>query len=417
MTPEVPNPFQSAREQLDEAADRLGLDEGTRELLRWPMREITVTLPIRMDDGTTSVFRGHRVQYNNARGPTRGGLRWHPDETIDTVRAMASWMTWKTAALDLPLGGAHGGVACNPKELSETEKERLARAYVRRIGRVLGATRDAPSPDVYTTSQVMAWMMDEYEAMVEESHPGVTTGKPGALGGGAGWADATARGGVYALREAAGVLGLDLSGATAAIQGFGNAGQNAALLGAEILGLQIVAATDSRGGVYNPDGLDAGALVEHKLATGKVEGFPGAKPIDNRKIIELGVAVLFPAALEHVITEENASRIQAKICCELADAPVTPGADAILSEKGVFVIPDLLANAGGLVVSYFEQAQNRENYRWTPEEVRRRLDRTMASAFRAAWEMGEAEGVSMRLAALMVAVDRVAEACKLRGWV
>ncbi|MBN1825667.1 MAG: Glu/Leu/Phe/Val dehydrogenase [Candidatus Eisenbacteria bacterium] len=411
------NPFRIAQRQLDEAADRLGLDDATRELLRWPLREITVTLPIRMDDGTTRVFRGYRVQYNNSRGPTKGGFRWHPDETIDTIRALAAWMTWKTAVVDIPLGGGKGGVTCNPKELSEGEKERLARAYMRKIGRVLGATRDVPGPDVYTTPQIMAWMMDEYELILGESHPGAITGKPISLGGSRGHADATARGGVVCVREAARALEIDTKGAACAIQGFGNSGRHAALLGEELLGLRVVAVTDSRGGVYNPDGLDAKTLADHKLGTGRVEGFPASRPISNREILELDVPILFPSALENVITGSNAPKMKARIVCELANGPTTPEADRILHDNGVFVIPDFLANAGGVTVSYFEQVQNAYNYYWDIETVRERLDRKMTEAFREVHEMSEREGVHMRLAAYMVAVARVAEACQLRGWV
>ncbi len=411
------NPFAIAQQQLDEAADKLGLDQATRELLRWPLREFVVTLPVRMDDGTFKVFRGYRVQYNNSRGPTKGGLRWHPDETIDTVRALAAWMTWKTAVVDIPLGGGKGGVTCNPKELSEGEKERLARAYIRQVGRILGVTKDVPAPDVYTTPQIMAWMLDEFETIQEEAHPGVITGKPIPLGGSQGRGDATARGGMYCTREAAKALGLDLKGKTAAIQGFGNAGQFAATLSEELLGLKIVAATDSRGGVYSPDGIDAKALVDHKLKTGKVEGFKNTKPISNEEVLELDVTVLFPSALENVITAKNAGKIKAKISCELANGPTTPEADKILHEKGVLVLPDFLANAGGVTVSYFEQVQNTYNYYWTLEEVHKRLDQKMTKAFHDVYDMYKKEKVHMRLAAYMVSVRRVAEACKLRGWV
>ncbi|MBM3464151.1 MAG: Glu/Leu/Phe/Val dehydrogenase, partial [Armatimonadetes bacterium] len=302
------NPFEIAQTQLDEAAELLGLDPATRELLRWPMRELVVTLPVKMDDGTTRIFRGYRVQYNSSRGPTKGGLRWHPDETIDTVRALAAWMTWKTAVVDIPLGGGKGGVTVNPKELSETEKERLARAYIGAVGRVLGVTKDVPAPDVYTTPQIMAWMMDEYEKIVGESHPGVITGKPIPLGGSQGRGDATARGGVYVLREAAKVKGIELNGATCAIQGFGNAGQFAAILGSEILGLKVIAVSDSKGGVINRDGLDPRALVAHKEKHGSLTGFPGGEPISNEALLELDVDVLVPSALENQITAANAER-------------------------------------------------------------------------------------------------------------
>ena len=411
------NPFKIAQAQLDTAAKTLGLDEATHELLRWPQRELLVSIPVRMDDGKTKIFHGYRVQYNGARGPTKGGLRWHPDETIDTVRALSAWMTWKTAVVDLPLGGGKGGVTCNPKELSTGEKERLARAYVRAVGRFLSATGDVPAPDVYTTPDIMAWMMDEYEVITGQHSPGVITGKPIALGGSAGRGDATARGGIYVTREAALKLGIDLKGKTMAIQGFGNAGQFAATLGAEILGLKLVAASDSRGGVYNPRGLDAKALVDYKNAKGTMAGFPGAEAISNEKLLELDVTVLYPAALENMITDVNADRIKAKIVCELANGPTTPEADAVLYRKGTFVIPDFLANAGGVTVSYFEQVQNAYNYYWNLELVHSRLDEKMTRAFSDVYAMRERHHVNMREAAYLVSVSRVAEACRLRGWV
>ncbi len=412
------NPFAIAQQQLDEAAEKLGLDAATHELLRWPMREYHASLPVKMDNGTTRIFKGYRVQYNAARGPTKGGLRWHPEETIDTVRALAAWMTWKTAVVDIPLGGGKGGVTCNPKELSDGEKERLARAYIRAIGHELGVHRDVPAPDVYTTPQIMAWMMDEYEAMKGQSHPGMITGKPIAVGGSQGRGDATARGGVYCVREAGNVLGLDVSKSTFAIQGFGNAGQFAATLHAQILGGgTLLAASDSRGGVMNSDGLDPQALVRHKLETGAVQDFPGSKPISNGALLELECDILYPAALEGAITEKNAGNIQAKILCELANGPTTPEADKILFEKEVYVIPDFLANAGGVTVSYFEQVQNTYNYYWSLEDVHQQLNRKMTDAFAAVHEMSKKVKAHNRVVAYMVAVSRVAEACKIRGWV
>ena len=411
------NPFKIAQKQLDTAAETLGLDDATHQLLRWPQRELQVTIPVRMDDGTIRIFHGYRVQYNGARGPTKGGLRWHPDETIDTVRALSAWMTWKTAVVDLPLGGGKGGVTCNPKELSTAEKERLARGYIRAVGRFLSATRDVPAPDVYTTPDIMAWMMDEYEAMIGEHSPGVITGKPLSLGGSAGRGDATARGGIYVIREAAAKLGIDLKGKTMAIQGFGNAGQFAATLGSSILGLKVVAASDSQGGVHNPAGMDARELVDWKQKKGSLQGFPGASPISNEKLLELDVTVLVPAALENVITETNASRISAKIVCELANGPTTPEADAVLFKKGVFVLPDFLANAGGVTVSYFEQVQNAYNFYWNLDLVYSRLDEKMTRAFADVYAMHERHKVNMRQAAYLVSVSRVAEACKQRGWV
>jgi len=412
------NPFAIAQKQLDEAAERLGLDKATHELLRSPMREYHFTIPVKMDSGTTRIFKGYRVQYNNARGPTKGGLRWHPEETIDTVRALAAWMTWKTAVVDIPLGGGKGGIVCNPKELSDGEKERLARGFIRAVGRELGVHRDIPAPDVYTTPQIMAWMMDEYEIMMGHSHPGMITGKPIPVGGSQGRGDATARGGVYCVREAAKKLGLNVENASYAIQGFGNAGQFAATLHAEILGGgTLVAASDSRGGVMSKTGLDPDALIRHKRETGSVVGFPGSSEISNENLLELDVDVLYPAALEGMITESNAANVKAKICCELANGPTTPEADKILFENGVYVIPDFLANAGGVTVSYFEQVQNTYNYYWSLEDVHQQLDRKMTDAFSAVYDMQQKAKVHNRLAAYMVSVTRVAEACKMRGWV
>lgn len=411
------NPFAIAQQQLDRVAEKLGLDPALHELLRWPMQEIQVTLPVRMDNGTTKIFHAFRVQYNTARGPAKGGIRWHPQETIDTVRALAAWMTWKTAVVDIPLGGGKGGVVCNPKELSESEKERLARAYIRALARSLGVTKDVPAPDVYTTPQIMAWMMDEYEKIMGESHPGVITGKPIALGGSQGRGDATARGAVYVAREAAAAYGMELKGQSMAVMGFGNVGKFAALLGEEILGLKLVAASDSSGGVYNPGGIDARALADYKLKNGVLKGFPGAETLTNQELLELDVTILFPAALENVIVKENAPRLRCKICCELANGPTTPEADAILNDRGILVIPDFLANAGGVTVSYFEQVQNACNLYWELQEVQWRLDKKMTSAFQSVLTMSRDHKVSLREAAYLVAVARVAEACRLRGWV
>ncbi len=411
------NPFKIAQAQLDEAAEKLGLDSATHELLRWPQLELKVTLPVEMDDGKVKIFHGYRVQYNSARGPTKGGLRWHPEETIDTVRALAAWMTWKVAVVDIPLGGGKGGVTCNPKTMSEREKQRLARAYVRAVARILSVYRDVPAPDVYTTPQIMAWMMDEYEVITGEHHPGVITGKPIPLGGSEGRGDATARGGIYVVREAGKVLGVDLKGKAMAIQGFGNAGQFAALLGGEILGLKLVATSDSKGGIHNPKGLDPKKVVDYKLRTGSLQGFPGADAITNEDLLELDVTVLFPAALENVITNSNASRIKCKISCELANGPTTPEADDILHANKVFVLPDFLANAGGVTVSYFEQVQNTYNFYWPLNEVHQRLDEKMTRAFHGVHQMHQREKINMRQAAYLVSVARVAEACKLRGWV
>jgi glutamate dehydrogenase (NAD(P)+) len=417
MKAEPFNPFRIAQQQIDQAAEKLELDQATRELLRWPMKEIKAILPVKMDDGSTRIFHAFRIQYNTARGPAKGGVRWHPLETMDTVRALAAWMTWKTAVVDLPLGGGKGGVVCNPKELSGTEKERLARAYVRALAGSLGVTKDVPAPDVYTTPQIMAWMMDEYETIVGENHPGVITGKPLALGGSKGRADATARGGIYVTREAAAVSNINLEAATMAVQGFGNAGQHAALLGEEILKLKLVAASDSRGGVYNPNGISAAALVDYKIKNGVLQGFPGTGEITNEELLALPVTVLFPAALENVIRADNVENLQCKICCELANGPTTPEADRILDDKGIFVLPDFLANAGGVTVSYFEQVQNAYNLYWELQEVHWRLDKKMTQAFASVYDMSRRDKINLRQAAYLVAIARVAEACKLRGWV
>jgi glutamate dehydrogenase (NAD(P)+) len=411
------NPFEIAQRQLDEAAEILKLEPGIHALLREPLRELHVTLPVKMDDGSVKVFKGFRIQYNDARGPTKGGIRFHPAETIDTVRALAAWMTWKTAVVDIPLGGGKGGIICNPKEMSPAELERLSRAYIRQVGRILGEKVDVPAPDVYTNPQIMAWMMDEYSFMRGYNVPGVITGKPIPLGGSAGRGDATARGGMFCTREAGKVSGIELKGATTAIQGYGNAGQFAHLLGEELLGLKVVAVSDSRGGILNPDGLEAKAVMEHKNSTGAVKGFPGTKEITNEELLELDVTVLVPAALENQIGDWNAANIKAKIVAELANGPTTPEADEILYKNGVYVIPDFLCNAGGVTVSYFEQVQNAYDYYWDEKAVHERLDQKITAAFHAVHEMAQRHKVHNRLAAYLVAVNRVAEAVRLRGWV
>jgi len=411
------NPFEIAQRQLETASIKLGLDKTMVEFLKWPMKEYVYTITFKKDDGSTCVAKAYRVQYNNARGPNKGGIRWHQDETIDTVRALAAWMTWKCAVVDIPLGGGKGGVTIDPKQLSATEKERLARAYIRAIASEIGVMKDVPAPDVYTDPQIMAWMLDEYETITRVSHPGVITGKPLALGGSQGRGDATGRGGIFCIREAANVLELDLSNGTMAIQGFGNAGQFAAILGYEMLGLKLIAASDSAGGVYSENGIDPRALVEYKLKKGKVDGFPGTQPISNEKILEVKCDVLIPAALEDVITEDNAKQIKAKILCELANGPTTPEADDILYANGVLVLPDFLANSGGVTVSYFEMVQNIYNYYWTLDEVHKQLDAKMTKAFHDVYKVSMHEKVNMRVAAYMVSVKRVAEAVKLRGWV
>ncbi|MCK4528627.1 Glu/Leu/Phe/Val dehydrogenase [candidate division WOR-3 bacterium] len=410
------NPFKIAQTQLDEAAKHLGLDKGTHEMLRLPMRELHVTIPVKMDDGTTKVFQGFRVQYNDARGPTKGGIRWHPDETIDTVRALSAWMTWKCSVVDIPYGGSKGGIICNPKELSDGEKERLARGYIRSIGRFIGPEKDIPAPDVYTTPQIMAWMMDEYSKICGYNTPGVITGKPIPIGGSLGRGDATARGGMYTLREAAKIIGIDLSNATVAVQGYGNAGQFAHGLVEELFGSRVVAISDSRGGSYNKNGLNFKECKKIKLDTGKVSNIEGDK-ITNDELLELDVDILVPAALENVLREDNANKVKADVIVELANGPTTPEADIILHNNNRYVIPDFLANAGGVTVSYFEWVQNETGYYWPLDRVHKELDAHMTAAFHDVHTMREEKGVHTRLAAYLVAVKRVVDVMKLRGWV
>lgn len=411
------NPLHIAQSQIDRATALLNLPDTARAFLRQPMREFHSLLSIKKDDGSVAIFPAYRIQWNDARGPGKGGIRFHPQETVDTVRALSAWMTLKTAVLDLPLGGAKGGIICDPKQLSQSELERLSRAYIRANAQNIGPEIDIPAPDVYTTPQIMAWMMDEYETIFAKKQPGVITGKPLALGGSPGRGDATARGGIYCVREAAQVLGIDLRGATAAIQGYGNAGSYAHQLAVELLGLKVVAVSDSQGGIFAPQGLDWRAVQAHKRDTGSVIGFPGAAPLTNEDVVELDVNVLFPSALENVITERNAEKVQARIVAELANGPTTPEADELLHARGIYVLPDILCNAGGVTVSYFEQVQNASNFYWDEGTVHERLDERITRAFHAMHRTANERSVHNRLAAHIVALQRVYEAMRLRGWV
>lgn len=411
------NPFTMSQKQLDIAAKKVKLEPAIHSILKEPQRELHVTIPVKMDDGTVKIFKGFRVQYNDARGPCKGGIRFHPEETIDTVRALSAWMTWKCAVVDIPYGGGKGGVICNPKGMSERELERLSRGYIDQIASIIGPDKDIPAPDVYTNAQIMAWMMDEYSKLVGHFCPGVITGKPIALGGSLGRNDATARGTVYTIREAARYLQLDLSKSTVAVQGYGNAGAYSAMLMAEMFGTKVVAVSDSKGGIYNPDGLDPVAIFRHKEKTKSVIDFPNSKPISNENLLELDVDILIPSALENVITEDNAGKIKAKIVAESANGPTTPEADEILCKNKVFVIPDLLCSAGGVTVSYFEWVQNRYGYYWDKEEVYHKLDKKMTKAFDDVLHALIHYKVDMRVASYIVAISRVAEAMKLRGWV
>ena len=411
------NPFSIAQQQIKACADILGLDAGVREILLHPMRELHVSFPVRMDDGSTKVFQGFRVQYNDARGPAKGGIRFHPDETIDTVRALAAWMTWKCSLLDLPLGGGKGGVVCNPKEFSSSELERISRAYIRAVSQFIGPERDVPAPDVYTNPQIMAWMADEYSSIIGTHQFGVITGKPLPLGGSAGRADATARGGMFTLREAAREIGLDLSKATMAVQGYGNAGSYAASLAESMFGSKVLAVCDSSGAIVCQDGLCLLALQQHKSKTFSVLYCVGTECMSNGELLEMDVDVLVLAALEGVVTEQNADKIKAKIVVELANGPTSPEADEILYRKGIHVIPDFLCNAGGVTVSYFEMVQNAYMYYWDEEDVRAKLDKKMTRAYHEVLDTSRKYQINMRKAAYVLAVERVVEAMKLRGWI
>jgi glutamate dehydrogenase (NAD(P)+) len=411
------NSFKVAQSQVLAAGKLLNLDKATLDLLLWPQREYTFTLPVRMDSGETSILHGYRIQHNYARGPAKGGIRFHPDETIDTVRALAGWMTWKTAVADLPLGGSKGGVVCDPRKMSQRELENTSRAYIRALWQHIGIDQDIAATDVYTNPQTMAWMLDEYETITHRHHPGVMTNKPLSLGGSEGRRNATARGGVIVVGEACKTFRIDPTG-DYAIQGFGSAGQRAAIFHQELLGGgRLVAASDSSGAIYNRKGINPKELVTHKLRTGSVLDFPGSESIEADTVLELDVAVLYPAALENVIHTRNADRVSARIICELANGPTSPQADAILFDKGIHVIPDILANAGGVTASYLEMVQNRSSFYWDESSVNKRLDATMTKAYHAVSSAVQERKVHPRLGAMLVAVSRVAEACKLRGWV
>ena len=409
------NPFDIAQHYFQLAADRLELDLGMQDVLRSPKRCLTVSIPVRMDDGNYKVFVGHRVAHNMARGPAKGGIRFHPDVNLDEVKALASWMTWKCSCLDLPFGGGKGGVKVDPHTLSKGELERLTRRYTTEILPLIGPEQDIPAPDVYTDSQTMAWIMDTYSMTKGTTALGVVTGKPVALGGSKGRDRATARGVQFTLREACRERNMTIKGSTVAIQGYGNAGSHVAdLLHEE--GAIIVAASDSKGGVYEPKGLDPKALAEHKKAKGaSLKTFPKGKPVTNEELLELPVDILIPAALENQITGDNAERVKAKIVAEGANGPTTPLADDILFAAGSTVIPDILANAGGVTVSYFEWVQDSYTFFWDEDEVDRRLEVYMRRAYLASSEMAKKHKCSLRGGAYVLAVQRVLEATQVRG--
>lgn len=408
------NPWLAAAARFDEAATRLNLDDGVRKILQAPGRELIVHIPVILDDGRTEVFTGYRVQHSIARGPCKGGIRFGPDITLDEVRALASWMTWKCAVVNIPFGGAKGGVVCDPNVLSETELEKLTRRYTAEIIEFLGPERDVPAPDVNTNEQVMAWIMDTYSMHQRHTVTAVVTGKPMALGGSRGRREATGRGCMTVTLRALQRLGIDPASARVVIQGFGKVGGMAARL-MHARGFKIVSVIEYNGAVYNPKGLDVERLTGHWRETGALTGFSGGEDIGRDEALLLDCEVLLPAATENVITSENAGRLRCKVLCEGANGPTTALADRILEEKKIFVIPDILANAGGVTVSYFEWVQDRQGYFWNEQLVNQRLQEIMEESFDAVVEYAERHGVNNRTAAYMLALDRVAFAIKLRG--
>jgi glutamate dehydrogenase (NAD(P)+) len=407
------NAYQIALEQFNRAAAKLNLEADLSEILKHPKRQLTVSIPIRMDDGRVRVFEGYRVQHNVARGPAKGGIRYHPGVTLDEVKALAMWMTWKCATVNIPYGGAKGGIICDPKKMSAGEKERLTRRYTHEILPIIGPERDIPAPDVYTDAQTMAWIMDTYSTTLGYSCLGVVTGKPVELGGTKGRLEATGRGVMYTVEEACGFLKLPLKNARIAVQGFGNVGHIAAQMLFD-KGARIVAITDSQGGIFNAQGINPYDALKHKTRA-SLASVPGTSSISNAEVLELDCDILIPAALENQIHEANASRVRARIVAEAANGPVTPGADRILSEKNVFLIPDVLCNAGGVTVSYFEWVQDLQGFFWDEGQVNERLERVMKRAFQEVNETALRERTDRRTAAYMLAVDRVAQATKVRG--
>jgi glutamate dehydrogenase (NAD(P)+) len=408
------NPWEVAQRQFDLAAERLNLDHGLRQVLREPRREFTCHFPVHMDDGSVQVFTGYRVQHNLGRGPAKGGLRYHQDVSLDEVKALAMWMTWKCAVVGIPYGGGKGGVIVDPKKLSQKELEGLTRRFATEIEVLIGPERDIPAPDVNTNAQVMAWIMDTYSMHQGYTVPGVVTGKPISLGGSEGRHEATARGCVYTIVEAARHMGMDLKTARVSVQGFGNAGSIAARLISEE-GASVVAVSDSTGGIHDPSGLDIAKVIAWKSEHGTVQGFPGVTDISNAEVLEVDCDILIPAALENQITSRNAPRIKARLIAEAANGPTTPDADAELFSRGIFMIPDILCNAGGVTVSYFEWVQDLNRDHWSEAVVNAKLKEIMVKAFDETLAMSDSESCDMRTAAYLLAVDRVADAMDMRG--
>jgi glutamate dehydrogenase (NAD(P)+) len=408
------NPFKIAKQQFNRAADYLDLDESTRHVLSAAKRQLIVSIPVKMDGGDVQVFEGYRVQHNIARGPAKGGIRYHPNVTLEEVKALASWMTWKCATVGIPYGGGKGGVICDPKSLSKNELERLTRRYAFEIAPIIGPDRDIPAPDVYTDEQTMAWIMDTISMVRGHTELGVVTGKPISLGGSQGRAEATARGCLYALREACRVKGINLKGARVAVHGFGNAGANIARLVAAD-GARVVAACDSKAGIYSETGIDIQAALRHKAETKSLAGLSGTKSMAPEDIVGVDCDILLPSALENAITLANVGTVKAKIIAELANGPTTPGSDRVLADEGVFLIPDILANAGGVTVSYYEWVQDQYSFFWSEHQINETLEQTMRTAFKSVYETAQRYDTDMRTGAYILAVDRVAEATRVRG--
>ncbi|MEM0139946.1 MAG: Glu/Leu/Phe/Val dehydrogenase [Ferroplasma sp.] len=409
------DPFDIALAQLNKAAKIMKLDKASIDVLSSPKEILQVSIPVKMDNGITEVFTGFRVHFNNARGPMKGGIRYYVKENLSEVKALSAWMTWKTALLGLPYGGAKGGIICDTKRMSKPELERLSRGYIDAIADFIGPEIDVPAPDVYTTPQIMGWMMDEYEKIVRHSAPGVITGKPVAIGGSLGRGDATAKGGMYVLMEGAKYMGIKLAGAKFAVQGFGNAGEFAVKFVKDMVGGKVVAVSDSLGGIYKESGIDYNELLEYKQKNGTVQNFPGSKAITNEELLESDVDVLIPAAIEGQLTGENASKVKAKIVLELANGPSTPEADEIFYKKGVLLLPDFLSNAGGVTVSYFEWVQNITGDYWTEEEVYNKLNQKMTFATDDVLQAHDKYKTDPRTAAYIIAMQRVLDAMKARG--
>jgi glutamate dehydrogenase/leucine dehydrogenase len=408
------NAYEAAMENFDLAAEALELDNDVRSMIKYPERALTVVLPVRMDNGKIRCFQGYRVQHSTSRGPAKGGIRYHPNVTLDEVKALATWMTWKCAVVNIPFGGGKGGVTCNPKEMSQIEIERLTRRYASAILPLIGPAQDIPAPDVYTNSQIMAWIMDTYSMTKGYPIPGVVTGKPIALGGSLGRNEATGRGVFNTLESACEHLGIPMKGAKVVVQGFGNAGSIAAQL-LDSNHASVIAVSDSKGCVYNRSGLDIPKLMLHKEKTGSVVGFPASESVTPEQLLSLECDILIPAALENAVHKDNAASLHTKIVGEAANGPLTPEADRILEAKGVFIIPDILCNAGGVTVSYFEWVQDEQHLFWEAQDVYNRLERVMKTSFNDVLKIHLNRKVGMRTAANMLGISRVAEATKLRG--